>query len=306
MSFRDLKRNATKNFQKLNDQLNKLASNKFHDPLEDKLWKVTRDKAGNGSAIIRFLPAPEGEDQEFIRIWDHGFKGPGGWYIEKSLTTLNEDDPVSEYNSKLWNSGFESDKKIASNQKRRLSFYSNIYVIKDPKNPENEGKVFIFKYGKKIFDRLNDLMNPSFEDETPINPFDLWGGANFKLKVRDVDGWPNYDKSEFEDAGPLFDDDDKLEEVYNSMYSLQELLDRKNFKTYDELKTRLDKALGINTSDSKDTYKEAEESLPWNEDDEKTTSSSASLKEAKEPDFGSSSDDVDLDMDFFNNLADEN
>ena len=174
-------------------------------------------------------------------------RGQGGWYIENSLTTVNEKDPVSELNTSLWNNGTESGKDQARKQKRRLNYYSNIYVIEDPANPQNNGKVRLFKYGKKIFDKINDLMNPEFKDEIPINPFDLWGGANFKLKIRMVDGFVNYDKSEFDSVAPLSNDDDELEKVWNGQYSLQELLDRDNFKSYDELKTKMDRVLGLST-----------------------------------------------------------
>ena len=248
MSFADLKRNSSSNFEKLNKELNKLNSNSNNNGDIENLWKPATDKAGNGYAVIRFLPAPNGEDVPFVRIWDHGFQGPGGWYIEKSLTTFGETDPLGELNSQLWNSGSDADKEIARKQKRRLSYYSNVYIVKDPANPENEGKVFLFKYGKKIFDKLNDLMNPSFEDEAPVNPFDFWTGANFKLKIRKVEGYPNYDKSEFDSAGPLSDNDDELEAIYKKQHSLQALLDRKNFKTYAELKARLDDVNGYTGS----------------------------------------------------------
>ena len=243
-TFAQLKNNRSSQFDKLTAELNKLTNNPAQNEAEDnRFWKPDVDKAGNGYAVIRFLPAPDGEDIPFIRIWDHGFQGPGGWYIEKSLTTFNEKDPVSEYNTLLWNSGIESNKEIVRKQKRRLSYYSNIYVVKDPTRPENEGKVFLFKYGKKIFDKLNEAMHPQFADEKAVNPFDLWEGANFKLKIRQVEGYRNYDKSEFDSTGPLVEDDDKLEKIWKSEHSLQKLLDRSNFRSYEELKARLDKAL---------------------------------------------------------------
>jgi hypothetical protein len=246
MSFADLKRSSSSSFEKLTKELAK--QNTTYDRTgDDKLWKCATDKAGNGYAVIRFLPAPQGEDLPFVKIWDQGFQGPTGlWYIEKSLTTLGKDDPVGELNSSLWNSGLDADKEVARKQKRRLAYYSNILVVKDPANPENEGKVFLYKYGKKIFDKLNDLMNPAFEDEQPTNPFDLWTGANFKLKIRKVEGYPNYDKSEFDAPAPLFDDDDKLEAVWKQEHSLQELVDPKHFKSYAELKTRLNNVLVLN------------------------------------------------------------
>jgi len=212
--------------------------------VDERLWKPNVDKAGNGYAVIRFLPAPEGEELPWVRVWNHAFQGPTGqWYIENSLTTLNQKDPVSEYNTQLWNSGVESDKEIARKQKRKLKYYSNIYVVSDPSNPENEGKIFLYAYGKKIFDKLMEAMQPAFEDETPINPFDFWQGANFKLKIRKVDGYWNYDKSEFESASALKTSDEELESIYKGEYSLQEFMAPSNFKSYDELKSRLDAVL---------------------------------------------------------------
>lgn len=245
VNFDALKQNRKSSFDKLTSELNKLSSNAPQNSADDNLWKPDVDKAGNGYAVIRFLPAPKGEDVPFVRVWDHGFQGPGGWYIEKSLTTLGQPDPCSEYNSQLWNSGIESNKALVRKQKRRLSYYSNIYVVKDPTRPENEGKVFLFRYGKKIFDMINEAMHPQFDDEAPINPFDLWEGANFKLKIRKVEGYPNYDKSEFDKAEPLSADDDELKIVWESEHSLAELVNPKHFKSYDELKARLERAIGI-------------------------------------------------------------
>ena len=206
---------------------------------DERLWKPELDKSGNGYAVIRFLPSVEGEDLPWAKVWNHAFQGPTGqWYIENSLTTLGQKDPVSEYNSKLWNSGVESDKEIARKQKRKLQYFSNILVVSDSKHPENEGKVFLFRFGKKIFDKLMAAMQPEFEDESPINPFDFWEGANFKLKIRKVDGFWNYDKSEFSAPSPIADDESKIESIWKSQYSLAEKLDASNFKSYDELSTR--------------------------------------------------------------------
>ena len=211
---------------------------------DERFWKPEVDKAGNGYAVIRFLPPPKGEDLPWVRIWDHGFQGPTGkWYIENSLTTLSKPDPVSELNTELWNSGTEANKEIARKQKRRLTYTANIYVVKDPAHPENEGKVFLYKFGKKIFDKIKDVMQPQYEDETPVNPFDFWKGANFKLKIRNVEGYRNYDKSEFDTPGPLLADDSELETVWSKQYSLQEFLDPKNFKSYEELKAKLESVL---------------------------------------------------------------
>jgi len=216
---------------------------------DTRFWQPEVDKAGNGMAIIRFLPGSsiDGDDAlPWVRVFNHGFQGPGGWYIENSLTTLGQKDPVSEYNSTLWNSGIEANKEIARKQKRRLTYISNILVVSDPKHPENEGQIKLYKYGKKIFDKINETMNPEFPDEKPVNPFDFWEGANFKLKIRQVEGYRNYDKSEFESPAPLFDgDDDKLEALWKKEYSLKEFLEPKHFKSYDVLKAKLDKVLGF-------------------------------------------------------------
>jgi len=212
--------------------------------VDERLWKPELDKSGNGYAVIRFLPAVSGEDLPWAKVWNHAFQGPTGqWYIENSLTTLNQKDPVSEHNTRLWNTGLESDKEIARKQKRKLQYFSNIYVVSDTKHPENEGKVFLFRYGKKIFDKVTAAMSPEFEDEKAINPFDFWEGANFKLKIRKVDGYWNYDKSEFEDTSKLFEDDSEADKVWQSQHSLAEFTAASNFKSYDELKSRLDAVL---------------------------------------------------------------
>ena len=243
-SFSQLKKNRQSQIEKLTSEVTKLQGAGAPQG-DERLWKPEVDKSGNGHAIIRFLPAVQGEDVPFVRIFDHGFQGPGGWFIEKSLTTLGQNDPVSEFNTTLWNSGVESNKDQARKQKRRLSFTSNIYVVKDPSNPENEGKVFLYKYGKKIFDKLNDVMNPEFDDEKALNPFDLWEGANFRLKMRNVEGFRNYDKSEFDSPGPLSEDDSVLEDTWKKEHSLQELVSPSNFKSYDELKTKLYRVLAL-------------------------------------------------------------
>ena len=216
--------------------------------VDERLWKPELDTSGNGYAVIRFLPAIEGEDLPWVKLFSHAFQGPTGqWYIENSRTTLGRGpdgkDPVSEYNTSLWNSGVETDKEIARKQKRKLSYYSNIYIVSDSKNPENEGKVFLFRYGKKIFDKLMAAMQPEFEDESPINPFDFWKGANFKLKIRKVDGYWNYDKSEFEAPSAILDDDSAIERIWKEQYSLADFTAPSNFKSYEELKTRLDAVL---------------------------------------------------------------
>jgi hypothetical protein len=294
-SFEALKETRKSSFDKLNAELSKLnqSTNNQADS-EDNFWKPDVDKAGNGYAVIRFLPAPSGEDVPFVRIWDHGFQGPGGWYIEKSLTTFGQPDPVSEYNSKLWATGMESNKDLVRKQKRRLSYFSNILVVKDPTRPENEGKVFLFKYGKKIFDKLNEAMNPEFSDETAKNPFDLWEGANFKLKIRQVEGYRNYDKSEFDTVSPVSNDDEVLKKIWDSEYSLQELLDKKHFKSYEDLKRRLEKAIGVS------------ENTPYAPMNEPEMASAPVFKTAAAPvaaTAASAFDDEDEDLSFFKNLA---
>ena len=264
--------------------------------VDERLWKPTMDKSGNGYAVIRFLPAPDGEELPWVKLWNHAFQGPTGqWYIENSLTTLGNNDPVSEYNSKLWNSGVESDKEIARKQKRKLQYYSNIYVVSDSANPQNEGKVFLYRYGKKIFDKIMEAMQPAFEDETPINPFDFWEGANFKLKLRKVDGYWNYDKSEFESVSALSDDDDALEEIYGKQYSLAEFTAPSNFKSYDELKTRLDMVLSGTVA--------ANSTVETLMEDEPTATPTVDTKPA--PTVTVTEDDDDDAMSYFEKLAEE-
>jgi hypothetical protein len=211
---------------------------------DDRLWKPEMGKDGNGYAVIRFLPAPEGEDMPWVRLFSHAFQGPTGkWFIENSLTTMNQKDPVSEYNTQLWNTGVEADKELARKQKRKLQYYSNILVVSDPKHPENEGKVFLYRYGKKIFDKLMEAMQPAFEDETAVNPFDFWEGADFKLKLRMQDGYWNYDKSEFSTPSEIAPSDEEIESIWKQTHSLQEIVAPDQFKSYDELKARLDEVL---------------------------------------------------------------
>lgn len=244
MSFASLKKNRS-NFSKLTQELEKTTSSQSNSSNKDeRIWKPTVDKTGNGYAVIRFLPAPVDEDLPWARIFSHGFKGPGGWLIDNCLTTINQKCPICEANAELWATGSTANQNIVRERKRKLKYISNIYIVKDPSNPENEGKVFLYQYGKKIFDKLQDLMKPEFEDEDPINPFDFWGGANFKLKIRRYEGYQNYDKSEFDISAPLLDDDEKLESIYNQQHSLEAFVSPTQFKSYEQLKERLDKVLG--------------------------------------------------------------
>ena len=257
--------------------------------VDERLWKPELDKSGNGYAVIRFLPSVEGEDMPWAKVWNHAFQGPTGqWYIENSLTTVGQKDPVSEHNTKLWNTGLETDKETARKQKRKLQYFSNIYVVSDSKHPENEGKVFLYRNGKKIFDKLMAAMQPEFEDESPINPFDFWEGANFKLKIRKVDGYWNYDKSEFETPSAL-GDDSMIEGVWKKQYALKEFTASTNFKSYEELKTRLDAVLSgtVSVGNVTDTM-----------DDEPIASPKVDTKPVE-----SKQEDEDDTMDYFQKLA---
>ena len=259
MSFSNLKKQSSLGSltAKLVQQVEKM--NKGSNGADDRLWKPEVDKAGNGYAVIRFLPAPDGEDLPWSKLYTHAFQGTGGWFIENSLTTLGQKDPVSEYNSQLWNSGVDSDKEVARKQKRKLSYYSNVYVVKDPSNPSNEGKVFLFRYGKKIFDKITAAMQPEFEDESPINPFDFWAGANFKIKIKKVAGYWNYDSSEFAAPEPLLDDDEAMEAIWKQEYSLAEIVAPDQFKTYEDLKKRLDYVLGVSVAPKRQDPEVADE-----------------------------------------------
>ena len=305
MSFASLKKAS-----KTGDTLSKLTREieKLNQPTaggggaDERLWKPELDKSGNGYAVIRFLPAPNGEEMPWAKVWSHAFKGPGGqWYIENSLTTLGKDDPVGELNRELWNSGKDSDKEIARAQKRKLSYYSNIYVVSDPAHPENEGRVFLYKYGKKIFDKLIEAMQPAFADETPLDPFNFWKGADFKLKIVKQDGYWNYDRSEFASSSTLGDyDDAKLEEIYNQEYSLVEFTSPKNFKSYEDLEKRLNLVLGKGKARVVSREEEEELELPVTVKEETPTPSSG---------FGSAVDslktDEDPDLAYFSRLAEE-
>ena len=272
---------------------------------DDSYWKPELDKTGNGFAVVRFLPTPEGEEMPWVSYFDHGFQGPGGWYIEKSLTTLNKKDPVSEYNTQLWNTGIEANKEIARKQKRRLHYVSNVLVVSDPKNPDNEGKVFLYKFGKKIFEQLKEAISPAFEDEQAINPFDLREGANFKIKIRKVDGYWNYDKSEFDSTAPLFEDEDKLNETFSSAHSLTDIIAPDEFKTYDELKEKLDRVLGLTGSVSTSTAESVAEDLeevPWSNVNTESVADEPVISSAESTSSSSEDDEA---MDYFKKLASE-
>ena len=239
MPFADLKKKSNLSF--LQKELEKTVSGR---QVDERFWKPEVDASGNGYAVIRFLPAPEGETVPWAKVYSHAFQGPGGWYIENSLTTLGDKDPVGEVNRRLWNDGTEEGKDVARRQKRKLSYYSNIQVIKDPKHPETEGKVFLYKYGKKIHDKILAAMQPEFQDETPVNVFDLWEGANFKLKIKKVAGFWNYDSSEFDSVSALSSDDTELEATWKQEHSLEAFVARDQFKSYEDLEKRLQLVLG--------------------------------------------------------------
>ena len=296
-SFANLKRNRS-SLDKLTKAIEATQSGSSEAGSKDdtRFWQPSVDKSGNGMAVIRFLPAPavDGDDAlPWVRTFSHGFQGPGGWFIDNCLTTLNEKCPVCEHNNTLWNSGIEANKEIARKQKRKLSYVANILVVSDPSNPDNEGQIKLFKFGKKIFDKITEAMNPEFADEKAINPFDMWEGANFKLKIRNVEGYRNYDKSEFADKSALLEgDDEKLEELWKKEFSLKEFTDPSNFKSYEVLKAKLDKVLGFDGGSSVKT--KAEDAVFKKFDDEDV---SVIDKKIVEHD--------DEDLDYFKSLADK-
>ena len=305
VDFSSLKKSSGSNLEKLSKAVEALSSNDRKDD-SNEYWKCVLDKSANGYAVIRFLPtAPSDADSDglpWVKYYDHGFQGPGGWYIEKSLTSIGQDDPLGKYNSELWETGIESNKEICRKQKRRLHYVSNIYVVKDPMHPENEGRVFKFTYGKKIFEKLTQAMNPQFEDEKPIDPFDLWEGANFKLKIRKVDGYQNYDLSTFDGPAPLFEDDAKLEDVWKSEFSLKEILDPKNFKDYATLDARLKRVLGQTTQSKYKTAEDYNTKSLEDVEDEKFITEKVIEKKSTAAFSTSSTDEDDSDLDYFKNL----
>jgi hypothetical protein len=303
MSFSDLKKQSKLGSltAKLVKEVEKMNNNASSG--DDRVWKLECDKSGNGYAVIRFLPAPNGEDLPFVKLYSHAFQGPGGWFIENSLTTLNQKDPVSELNSELWNNGTDAGKEVARKQKRKLTYVSNIYVVKDPANPDNEGKVFLYKFGKKIFDKITAAMQPEFEDETPIDPFDFWQGANFKLKAKNVAGYRNYDSSEFAAQGAMLDDDDAMEAIWKKQYSLSELVAPDQFKSYDELKNRLDYVLGNKGARRQDPEVADEESTsrgPVRDLDEDLRTELSNLSPSKSSSYDEDEDDT---LSYFAKLA---
>ena len=306
MSFADLKKQSKLGSltAKLVKEVEKMNNNGGSSG-DDRLWKLECDKSGNGYAVIRFLPAPNGEDLPFVKLYSHAFQGPGGWYIENSLTTLNQKDPVSEYNSMLWNNGTDAGKDQARKQKRKLTYVANIYVVKDPANPQNEGKVMLYKFGKKIFDKLTAAMQPEFEDEESIDPFDFWQGANFKLKAKNVAGYRNYDSSEFARPDALLDDDDAMEAIWKKEYSLEEFIAADQFKSYDDLKKRLDYVLGIKGTPKFQDQESVEEEEEFRQQNRASEPVPQTLKDELDSLTPSSSsyDEDDDTLSYFANLA---
>ena len=313
LNFADLKKNRKSDFEKLQKQIDETTSK--GGGADNRYWSPTVDKAGNGCAVIRFLPAPGAEDTAFVRLFSHAFKGPSGqWYIENSRTTLGngEKDPVGEMNSRLWNESEDDNspqRKQARAQKRKLTYISNIYVVKDPANPDNEGKVFLFKYGKKIWDKIQGAMYPEFEDEEGFNPFDLWEGADFKLKIRQVEGYRNYDKSEFDKPSPLSNDDDKLEAIWKQEHSLAELVSLDKFKSYDELAKRLAQVLGTQPAAGRAKTAEEVEDTPAYQPRQRTAPA-REIPSASDDDSAPWSDNAsegqdDSDLAFFERLANQ-
>lgn len=310
--FASFKKGSKSSISKIAKELEKVTKgggeNSYKD---DRFWKAEVDKTGNGYAVVRFLPAPPNEDLPWVRIFSHGFQSKGGWYIENCPTTIGGKCPVCEANNELWNSGNEDDKNIARDRKRKLSYISNIMVIEDPVNPSNNGKVFLFRYGKKIFDKVNDKMNPQYKDEDAVNPFDFWQGANFKLKIRNVEGYTNYDKSEFSASAPLLEGNDKeLEALWRKEYPLQEFVKPDQFKPHAELKTKFQSVInGSATAKA--------ENMNLSEDEEETTQAKFTpkfpAKEAKAPGRevaakvakSESSDDDDDALNYFRKLAND-
>lgn len=310
MSFADLKKQSKMGSltEKLIKQVEKLNDGGSKD--DDRFWKPVMDKSGVGSAVIRFLPAAEGCELPWAQVWSHAFQGTGGWLIDNCLTTLGQQCPVCEKNRVLWNSGSDRDKEEARKQKRKLSYYANIYVVRDPANPDNEGKVFLYKFGKKIYDKILAAMQPEFEDETPINPFDFWTGANFKLKLVKKDGYWNYDKSEFAAPSAFLDgDDDELERIYKSLSNLNDFTDPKEFKSYEDLKKRLDYTLGLRGAPKSQDPEVVAEEENWERERRGETTSSSSSRSSSFDDVevssSKNSDDEDEDdaLSYFQKLA---
>lgn len=294
-SFEALKKSRESSLRALSQEVTKQSTNQVQRESDDRFWQPEVDKAGNGYAIVRFLPAPQGEDVPWVRFWDHGFQGPGGWYIENSLTSIGQNDPVAESNSKLWATGIEENREIARSRKRRLHYVANVLIVKDSANPENEGQVRLFKFGKKIFNKINAVMNPEFEDDQPMNPFDFWTGANFRIKIRNVEGYRNYDESSFAAPSKVHEEDAQIENLWGQEFALQEFLAPGKFKSYSELKQRLDKVLGLTSgiSTGQETGDDSEDELP--------TKPASAGKTADEPKQTAK----DKDLDYFRSLTED-
>ena len=305
MDFNKMKVNSKKSLSTLTDKLEKMDTKSSY--VDDRFWKPTRDKSGNSYSIIRFLPPAPEDSLNFAKIYNHAFDVNGKWFIDNCPTSIGKVCPVCESNSELWNSGLETNKSIARNRKRKLSYIVNIFVISDKQEPENEGKVFLYKIGPQIFEKISNAIKPKFEDDEKFNPFDLWTGANFKLKIKKtiVDGksMSTYEDSVFETPAPLFDNDAVLEEIWNKEYKLEEFVSEPNFKEYDELKKRFDFVVGSFATTPKVktvTPKETDDDLPFDVSDDDSADILNSSNETNDTEF----DDSD-DMSYFAALADE-
>ena len=307
MDINTLRKMRNNDFGKITDAFEKISNpqSETKSYQDDRFWKLEADKAGNASATIRFLPKTEQDELPWVKVFSHAFQGPTGkWYIENSLTTINENDPVGELNTTLWNSGSDANKEIARKQKRRLHFIANVLVVSDPKHPENEGQVKLFKFGKKIFDKIMDKARPTFEDETPVNVFDFWEGADFKLRMRKVDGFPNYDQSVFMEPSPVADSDEEILAIANKQHRLGEFTDAKNFKSYDDLKKKLDAVLSGTSAAPKSAAALADEDeLPWKPEPEVAKSAPAPAPKVSKP--APAEDDEDDALSYFQRIADE-
>jgi len=302
MDIQALRKMRNSDFSKIAGEFEKIANPETSNTksyVDDRFWRLEGDKAGNGTATLRFLPKHDEDELPWVKIFSHGFQGPTGkWYIENSLTTLGENDPVGELNSRLWNSGVQANQDIARKQKRKLSFIANVLIVSDPKHPENEGKVKLFKFGKKIFDKIMDKARPTFEDEKPVNVFDFDAGANFKLRMRKKDGFTNYDESAFAEPSAISSDDEAILKVANAQFKLAEFLDRKNFKSYDELKKKLEEVLSGDSFAGKSAAELSEE-------EDRPVASAPKIASKPAPSIASASDDDEDVMSYFEKIAKE-
>jgi hypothetical protein len=308
MDINTLRKQRQSSFSKLSAEFEKTVNPQSESKSykDDRFWKPEPDKAGNASATIRFLNTTDGDELPWVKIFTHGFQGPTGkWYIENSLTTIGENDPVGELNMRLWNSGSDADKETARKQKRKLSYVANVLIISDPKHPENEGQIKLFKFGKKIFDKIMDKARPTFDDEEPVNVFDYWEGADFKLKMIKVEGYPNYDKSTFAASAPVAKSDEDILDIAKRQHQLREFNDRKNFKTYEELARKLVSVLDGSSSQTKSAAHLADDSAEEEVPRQVAVDKKPAVKIAKATASEKSDLDDDDAMSYFKKMAEE-